>query len=199
MSTDDAKPKPDPPPLTRPDSAFDASEFDRLPPEPGRNANGHFAPGNTLSRGVPRPHTAKIALMRSTIFAEITPERWQKIIRAMYTQAIGQFDPIEQRWISRPSVKAAEWLSDRLIGKPVERRVEVVEQDGPEIIDKDTERNRAIRLYRMVIDSENTTIAEKLSAQRSINELLGLLVDDPRTRHQQAIEFKDALQKIEEF
>lgn len=91
---------------------------------PMRTEAGYFAAGNTFARGRPKAHAGKVVALRSQLFTEVTPEKWAKIIRSMIAEAVGIFDPIERKWVARPNVKAAEWIGDRLIGKPVEAGAE---------------------------------------------------------------------------
>lgn len=89
-------------------------------PRPERDARGLFLPGNRVSKGHPSPHAGKVQALRSALFREITPDRWREIIHAMHKEAVGVWDTIEGKWTHRPSVRCAEWISDRLIGKPTE-------------------------------------------------------------------------------
>ncbi|MGQ0628146.1 MAG: hypothetical protein ACT4PL_08625 [Phycisphaerales bacterium] len=93
-------------------------------PKPQRGKRGWFLPGNTASKGHSSPHASKVVALKSVLFSEIGPEQWRRIIRSMYVEAVGIFDRTEGKWTARPNVRAAEWLSDRLIGKPVESSAE---------------------------------------------------------------------------
>ncbi|MCG3124893.1 MAG: hypothetical protein GIKADHBN_03399 [Phycisphaerales bacterium] len=92
--------------------------------KPQRDERGLFLPGNTVSKGHPSPHTKKIAGLRAELFRAIDAEKWREVILAMHKEAVGVWDAIEGKWASRPSVAAATWLADRLIGKPVEAGAE---------------------------------------------------------------------------
>lgn len=95
-------------------------------PTPQRGKRGWFLPGNTASKGPNHrsPHASKVVAVRSIMFEEMSPDRVRKIIRSMIVEATGLFDHVEHKWIARPSVKAAEFLFDRTIGKPVESSAE---------------------------------------------------------------------------
>ncbi len=93
-------------------------------PKPQRDKRGWFLPGNTASKGHSSPHASKVVALKSVLFSEIGPERWRRIVLSMYVEAVGKYDTIEGKWVARPNVRAAEWLSDRLIGKPVESTAE---------------------------------------------------------------------------
>lgn len=107
---------------TNGDGAADRPENGAATPQ--RDERGWFARGNTVSRGHPSPHAGKVAALRSALFREITPDKWREIILAMHKEACGVWDAIEGKWAARPNVRAAEWLADRLIGKPVETGAE---------------------------------------------------------------------------
>lgn len=96
------------------------------PPKPKaqRGKRGWFLPGNTASKGHASPHAAKVVAVRSIMFEEMSPDRVRKIIRSMIVEATGLFDHVEHKWIARPNVKAAEFLFDRTIGKPIESTAE---------------------------------------------------------------------------
>lgn len=63
----------------------------------------------------------------------------------------------------------------------------------------DDERAKAIALYRRVVNSEETTIQQKMDAQRELNMLLGLVVSDSRSAQDKARTVLDAIRQIEEF
>jgi hypothetical protein len=97
---------------------------DPAPPKPQRDARGYFAPGNTLSRCTKSPHASKVVALRAEMFRTITPDKWREIILAMHKEAVGVWDHLEGKWAARPNVRAAEWIADRLVGKPVEAGAE---------------------------------------------------------------------------
>jgi hypothetical protein len=94
------------------------------PVKPERDKRGWFAKGNTVSKGHASPHAAKVVALRSVFFEEITPERWRKLVLSMWADACGVYDRVEGKWSQRPNVKAAEFIADRMIGKPIESTAE---------------------------------------------------------------------------
>lgn len=89
-----------------------------------RNELGHFLPGNTVSKCTKSPHAGRVVALRAELFRTIDAGKWREIILAMHKEAVGVWDQLEDRWLHRPNVRAAEWIADRLIGKPVEAGAE---------------------------------------------------------------------------
>jgi hypothetical protein len=61
------------------------------------------------------------------------------------------------------------------------------------------ERSRAVAFYRRIMHSEETTVQQKMDAQRELNALLGLSVTDNRSAQEKARVVLDAIRDIEEF
>jgi hypothetical protein len=91
---------------------------------PQRDERGLFLPGNTVSRCTKSPHAGKVVALRAELFRTIDAGKWREIILAMHKEAVGVWDHLEEKWLHRPNVRAAEWIADRLIGKPVEAGAE---------------------------------------------------------------------------
>lgn len=53
-----------------------------------RDATGRFTPGNKAAAGHGRPHAAKIADLRATLFETLTPDRLKGIVIAMVRKAM---------------------------------------------------------------------------------------------------------------
>jgi hypothetical protein len=62
------------------------------------------------------------------MFRTITPDKWREIILAMHKEAVGVWDHLEGKWAARPNVRAAEWIADRLVGKPVEAGADILDK-----------------------------------------------------------------------
>lgn len=63
----------------------------------------------------------------------------------------------------------------------------------------DDERSRAVAFYRRIIASEETSVREKMEAQREMNELLGLVTSDSRSAQEKARTVLEAIKEIGEF
>lgn len=86
----------------------------------GRDGKGRFASGNQLGVGGGRPRRSAEEQYLQTLVALVKKEDWQDIIEKAKEQAKSGDD------------KARRWLSDYLMGKPVER-VEMTGAEGEPI------------------------------------------------------------------
>ena len=94
-----------------------------------RDENGRFLKGNTISDGAKkgRPPRKKEEAYQRTMWCAVSQADWKKVVARQLIIALGDKLPIEgTKKVRIPSTtdmnRAALWLSNYLIGKPVERQ-----------------------------------------------------------------------------
>ncbi len=86
-----------------------------------RDSRGRFLPGTPAPKGVGRPKRETEAEYLNTTIGAVSLEDWSAIVRMMVAQA------------KAGNVPAAKWLSDYLLGRPVEQ-LNVTSEDKSEIV-----------------------------------------------------------------
>jgi len=142
-------------------------------PKDTRFKNGNkkgFAshPENINREGRPRVPSITAALIRRLSAEEGNPDRpsGRKVVDALVDAALkeaidnGSYNHLRELWV-------------RVDGKGDKLRA----MCGEEPTSKEDHRVRAIELYRAIVSDPNASHRDKLTAQASLNELLGLMED----------------------
>jgi len=125
-------------------------------------------PENINRGGRPKVPSLTAALLRRLNEEEDTPHRpsgkkiMNEIVDSLLKEAIdnGSYNHLRELWV-------------RVDGKGDKLR----EMCGEEPTSKEEHRVRAIELYRAIVSDPNASHRDKLTAQASLNELLGLMED----------------------